>query len=252
MKLKKVLLLGIMFFAISFTWAQKTVLVDLSHGQCKDVYPGCEYYTNIMPKYQALINEIGAKMVINEKNELNKDCLKKAKVLLMLSPLNKGLQRNITDTEKKSIIDFIKKGGSVILFVDEEERRVAIESYGANEITRPFGIEFGEDVKGLPGNCGAVSFENEIFGGRREIPFSGARLMKGGIPASVCMEQGYQHSSYVKLENGGKLFAASDTMVGQLMGYDDGVRNVSNKMETRWWGKDSYIFMKELITWALH
>lgn len=75
--------------------------------------------------------------------------------------------------------------------------------------------------------------------------------MRGGVPASVCMEQGYLHASFVKLPNGGKLFVAADTMVGLLMGYEDGERNVSRKMLSRWWGKDSRLYMRELIQWML-
>ena len=110
--------------------------------------------------------------------------------------------------------------------------------------------EVEKDVA-LPGNVGAVSFKNEIFKERYEIPYSGACVMTGGIPASVCMEDGWLHSSYVKFNNGGKFFAGGDTMVGLLLGYEDGVRKVRNGMETRWWGKDSRAFMTDLLEWAL-
>ena len=33
------------------------------------------------------------------------------------------------------------------------------------------------------------------------IPYSRSRKIKGGIPASICMEEGWLHGSYVKLEN---------------------------------------------------
>ena len=146
-------------------------------------------------------------------------------------------------------MDFVKKGGSLIFFVDDNHR-VDLSRYGANDVTKAFGIEFGEDVA-LPGNVGAVSFKNEIFKERYEIPYSGACVMTGGIPASVCMEDGWLHSSYVKLNNGGKFFAGGDTMVGLLLGYEDGVRKVRNGMETRWWGKDSRAYMTDLLEWSL-
>ena len=88
------------------------------------------------------------------------------------------------------------------MFIDEEEYRVNLEEYGANDITRKFGIEVLDDFE-VPGNCGAVTFENEIFDRRREIPCSGVRGIKGGIPASVCMEQGRQISAFVRLDNDG-------------------------------------------------
>lgn len=225
-------------------------MFDLSHGQCNDTYPGHEYYTDIVPDYEEMIRQAGANWSLNDSSEIDTELLEPVDVLIMLSPLSQKPQKNLTETEKRVIIDFIRKGGRLLLFVDEDHR-VNLAEYGANDIVSPFGIELGTDIHGLPGNSGAVSFENEIFAGRREIPFSGARGIKGGIPASVCYEGGYLHSTFTTLENGGKLFVAADTMVGQLMGYPDGTRNISNKMQTRWWGNDSRLFMRELIDWAL-
>ena len=105
-----------------------------------------------------------------------------------------------------SLIDFVRKGGALLFFVDDAHR-VDIEKYGANDVVSPFGIEFG----------------------RRGI--------------FTCLLR--------QVREWGKLYAAADTMVGLLLGYPDGVRKVSNKMQTRWGGKDSEIYMSELIAWAL-
>lgn len=240
----------LLFFVIVAAHAQqKTVLFDLSHSQCTDTYVGFETYPKVIPGYQEIVGELGARFEVNDSSEITPELLKQTDVLIMLSPLSNKLQKNLTNTEKKTLVDFVHNGGALLFFIDDEHR-IDIDKYGANDIVRPFGIEFGPDVP-VPGNVGAISFENEIFAGRREIPYSGARLMKGGIPVSVCMEEGYLHASYVELENGGKLYAAADTMVGLLLGYPDGVRKVSNKMQTRWWGKDSKRYMSELIAWAL-
>ena len=83
------------------------------------------------------------------------------------------------------------------------------------------------------------------------MPYSGSRHVTGGITASVCMEGGHQHGTYTKLENGGKLFVIGETMVGLLMGQPDGERNFHNMQETKWWGKDSRQYMKELIEWSV-
>lgn len=234
----------------TITTQKKTVMFDLSHGQCQDTPPGHEYYTDIVPDYKALIEQAGASWQQNDSATITPDLLRNVDVLIMLSPLSKNLQKNISNTEQNAIINFIRQGGKVLLFIDEEHR-VDLRKYGANEITKAFGIELGFDIEGISKNCGAVSFENEIFKKRREIPYSGARAIKGGIPASICLDGGYLHSSYVMLDNGGKLFVAADAMVEQLMGYPDGVRNTFNKLQTRWWGKDSRIFMQELVQWVL-
>lgn len=125
-------------------------------------------------------------------------------------------------------------------------------------MTTAFGVEFGYDNK-IAFNNGAVSFENDIFKGRYEVPCTGMRSVKGGIPASVCMDDGFLHASYVELENGGKLFACAETMVALLMGGDEDIerkgptrRTPEGKMtQTGWFGKDSRQYMADLIAWSL-
>ena len=230
--------------------AEKPVVAfDLSHGQFQDVFVDPSYYNYVLPTYREICKGLGADYA-EIRNGVTAQALKGVQTLVMISPLARSTQKPITAQEKEAITAFIRNGGSVLMFVDEEEYRVILAEYGANDITRPFGIEIGGDIEGLPGNCGAISFENEIFAGRREVPYSGSRKLKGGIPASVCMEGGWLHASYVKVPNGGKLFVAGETMVALLMGYPDGERNVHKMMQTRWWGKDSRLYMKELIAWA--
>jgi len=248
--MKKILTIVLLLvLGLSGVSAQKKIMFDLSHSQCRGIEPGHETYPKVIPAYQEMAQELGAELVLNEEAEINNQLLKKVDVLVMLSPLSNQLQKDLTEVEKKALVNYVKKGGSLLFFVDDNHR-VDLARYGANDVTRAFGIEFGEDVK-LPGNVGAVSFKNEIFKDRYEIPYSGACVMTGGIPVSVCMEDGWLHGSYVKLKNGGKFYAGGDTMVGLLLGYEDGVRKVANGMETRWWGKDSRAYMKDLLEWAL-
>lgn len=246
---KKFLLIYVCTMIAIAVSAQKKVMFDLAHGQFQDTFVDPDYYDYVIPEYEKIAKEVGFQLVMN-KSGITGQTLNGIDALLIISPLAKSTQRNLTDTEKQAIIDYIRQGGSVIMFIDEEEYRVNLEEYGANDITRKFGIEVLDDFE-VPGNCGAVTFENEIFDRRREIPCSGVRGIKGGIPASVCMEQGRQISAFVRLDNGGKLYVAGETMVALLMGYPDGERNVHKMMKTHWWGKDSRIYMKELLEWAL-
>ena len=82
------------------------------------------------------------------------------------------------------------------------------------------------------------------------MPYRGSRHFTGSITASVCMEGRHLHGTYTKLENGVKLFVIGETMVGLLMGQPDGERNTQNMQDTKWWGKDSRQYMKELIEWS--
>ncbi len=226
------------------------IAFDLSHGQFQDVFVSPAYYDYVLPAYRAICSDIGAEYM-EIKSEITSDLLKGVRVLVVISPLARTTQKPFAENERVAVKNFIQEGGRVVFFVDEEEYRVNLEAYGVNDITRPFGIELGDDIVGLPGNCGAVSFENEIFGGRREVPYSGSRKVKGGIPASVSMEGGWLHASYVKTPNGGKLFVAGETMVALLMGGPNGERNVHRRMDSKWWGKDSRLYMTELLSWCL-
>ena len=230
------------------------LLFDKSHGQCL----GSSYTADVVPDYEKMAADNGAEFVINEDQPLNEATLAGVDVVLMLSPLQHNLQKNITDEEAAALVDFVRRGGSLIVFVDEEAHRVLLEDYNINAVTKPFGVEFGYDNE-IAFNNGAVSFENEIFKGRYEVPCTGMRSIKGGVPASVCMDEGYLHASYVELESGGKLFVCAETMVALLMGGDEGIerkgptrRTPEGRMtQTGWFGKDSRKYMADLIAWSL-
>ena len=230
------------------------LLFDKSHGQCL----GSSYTADVLPDYEKMAADNGADFVVNEDQPLNEATLAGVDVVLMLSPLQHDLQKNITTEEATALVNFIKRGGALIVFVDEESHRVLLEPYNINAVTTAFGVEFGYDNK-IAFNNGAVSFENDIFKGRYEVPCTGMRSVKGGIPASVCMDDGYLHATYVELENGGKLFACAETMVALLMGGDADIerkgptrRTPEGKMtQTGWFGKDSRQYMADLIAWSL-
>ena len=229
------------------------LMFDKSHGQCL----GSSYTADVVPDYEKMAADNGAEFVINEE-PFSEATLKGVDVVLMLSPLQHDLQKNITDEEAAALVNFINRGGSLIVFVDEEAHRVLLEPYNINAVTKPFGVEFGYDNK-IAFNNGAVSFENDIFKGRYEVPCTGMRSVKGGIPASVCMDDGFLHATYVELESGGKLFACAETMVALLMGGDEDIerkgptrRTPEGKMtQTGWFGKDSRKYMADLIEWSL-
>lgn len=199
-----------------------------------------------------MVEERDAEFILNREKPLIESTIDDVDVIILLSTLHHEFQKNITPEEAVALISFVKNGGSLIIFVDEESHRVILDEYNINSVLRPFGMEFGQDLD-LPGNCGAVSLEGEIFKGRYEVPYSGSRTLKGGIPASVCMEEGYLHSAYVTLHNGGKLYACAEIMVSLLMGgEEDRVRKGPITFnQTGWFGKDSRKFIGDLLDWAM-
>jgi len=157
----------VLLLAIYFSTRKNApkILFDLSHGQFQDVFVDPSYYNYVLPNYTKICKEIGAEYAEINKTITSKT-LENIKTLVMISPLARSTQKPIKPEEKSAIISFIKNGGSLLLFVDEEEFRVILKEYGANDITKPFGIEIGDDITDVPGNCGAVSFKNEIFWGK--------------------------------------------------------------------------------------
>ena len=248
MNTKLVLLIAFVGLTIMNVNAQKkVVLLDIS---LEDKAEYLKVSPEIFEQYKDIVeNQFGAILTINEDQEVVSTLLERTDVLIVLSTLSTASGKKIrTPDEISAIVNFVKNDGRLIFFTDED-RRVNIESFGANEIVKPFGFEFGSDLPMIR-NIGAVSFPGEFINGRYELPYSGSRELKGGIPMSVMnAEGGHVHGAYKKLENGGKIAVFGETMVGLFIGGVEFKMPDGNTLV--WKGKDNYQFMKELISWML-
>ncbi|HDR50624.1 MAG TPA: hypothetical protein ENN90_03255 [Mariniphaga anaerophila] len=248
--MKKAIVIGILFialFLVKVSAQNKVVLLDISQ---EDKSEYLKVSPQIFEQYQDIIeNQFGATLIINEDREVDSEFLEKTDILIVLSTLSStDLKKTRTETEIESIISFVKNGGRLIFFTDED-RRIDIKAFGANEIITPFGMEFGNDLPNLR-NAGAISFIGEFIAGKYELPYSGSRELTGGIPISVMnAEGGHVHGAYIKLANGGKLAAFGETMVGLFIGGVEFKMPDGNTIV--WKGKDNKQFMKELIAWTL-
>lgn len=148
--------------------------------------------------------------------------------------------------EKETIVKYLKNGGSLLLICDEE-RRMKLAEVGVNDIVKPFGIEFTADAP-VRHNCGAIAEKSLICSDRRELPYSGGRSIMGGeIVSRVNDEGNYIHCAYKTIGNG-KIILMSDGMAGLLLGSRDGVRfSGTTPSDSKYWGKDSEVFMKEIL-----
>lgn len=248
--MKNALLILFLFVGLNYseTSAQnKMVLLDISLEE-KSEY--LKVSPDIFTHYRDVLeNQLGAKLIINEDLEVDSKLLKKTDVLIVLSTLSGATDKKTrSEKEIRAIVNFVQRGGRLVFFTDED-RRMNMQTFGANEIVRPFGMEFGSDLP-MVRNSGAISFVGEFINGRYELPYSGSRVLTGGIPLSVMnAEGGHIHGAYVKLDNGGKLAAFGDTMVGLFIG---GVEfQMPDGSVLVWKGKDNYQFMKELLGWML-
>ncbi|WP_234573553.1 hypothetical protein [Rhodohalobacter sp. 614A] len=248
--MKKIIVLLISFLGLIFvdvSAQDKVVLLDISHEE-KSAYLNVS--PDIFTDYRDVVeNQLRATFVMNEDQAIDRNMLEETDVLILLSSLNgETPKKDRSANEVSAIVSFVENGGRLIIFTDEN-KRIDIHSFGANEIVRPFGLEFGDELP-YSGNAGAVSFIGEFIDGRYELPYSGSRELIGGIPISVMNAEGaHLHGAYVELDNGGKLVAFGETMVGLFIG---GVSFERPDGDTIVWkGEDNKQFMKELIAWTL-
>lgn len=244
--MKKLIIAVLLVVLPHFIFSQKkSVLLDISHEQ-KSQY--IKVNPQIFDTYNEVIEDLlGATLVINEDKELNSSLLNNHDVVIVLSPLSKETLKNLTMLERSSLVGYVKNGGKLIIFTDEDHR-MDVVSYGANDVIEPFGMHLGNDLDNIR-NVMAISFIGEVFKGKYEVPYSGSRELTGGIPLSVRNSSGaHVHGAYTKLENGGKIAAFGETMVALFLG---GVDEKRSETTISWNGKDNKQFMLELIEWML-
>ncbi len=242
---RKILILITVVLTISANAQNKVVLFDISRGQ----------ESSVVEDYRGFVEQTsGATLEVNEK-EITAEVLNGVTGLIITTPLRpQSTPTTITEVEKKAIVEFVQNGGRLMFFC-EEDARTPLETYGANDIVTPFGMEFGNNCPARR-NVGSISLIGEISSAPRQLPYSGGRILTGGIPVSIVNDEGvYQHAAYTKLDNGGKIIAFGDGMLGLLMGLPqgEGIRLSGSTMgdPTFWWGKDSKIFIQEVVTWLL-
>lgn len=154
--------------------------------------------------------------------------------------------------EKDAIVSFVKQGGSLFLVLDEE-RRQSLAGTGVNDLIVPFGLELTPDYP-APHNTGAIAPAGEIHRADREVPYSGGRAVKGGTPFSFVLDEAGKpaaaHGAYAKLDSGARIVVLGDGMVTIFLGRPDGQRlQGSTPQDSRYWGKDSAVFMEEVLRW---
>lgn len=239
----------LIMLAISVNAQKKTILLDVSH-EIDTVYT--KVNPNMFVEYEEMVGKkINASLIINKDKELDDVILAKTDVLIVLSPLDRHRitsKNNLTFIEKDAIVNYVKNGGKLIIFMDEEDR-VDMEAFGGNDIVKPFGMEYGLDLPMKP-DIGATSLITDAIKNNYELSYSGSRSLVGGTPISLRNGEGeHVHGAYVRLDNGGTVVAFGETMTGIFMG---GVEmQLPNGMTIVWKGKDDKIFMQELIEWLL-
>lgn len=173
--------------------------------------------------------------------------LEGARVLYLRAP-----SQEFTAPETAAIVAFVKGGGSLLLVLDEE-RRQSLEETRVNRLISPFGMTLTPDTEYLHNN-GAVAKAGEINKADREVPFSGGRAVEGGTAFAFQLDKegkpSHPFGAYRRLDNGGRIVVLGEGMASLFLGDPNAVR-LSGDLNnlTPYWGKDSAIFMEEVLIW---
>jgi hypothetical protein len=163
---------------------------------------------------------------------------------------------SFTESEKAAIVAYVNEGGALLLVLDEEKRQ-SLAKTGVNDILAPFGMKLSGDTPRIV-NTGAVAKAGEINRADRQVPYDGGREILGGTPFAFQLDQNgnpaQPYAAYKKLDNGGRIVVMAEGMASLFLGNPDGVRlheDLVNPGNTKWWGKDSEVFMEEVLAWLL-
>lgn len=215
------------------------IYADQAHGQAPLVQP-----------YAALATKLAAEITSSDK-PITVDALKGYRLLVLRVPT-----QEIKADERDAIISFVKQGGSFLLAFDEE-RRAPLETTRVNDILAPFGLKLTADTEYLH-NTGAIATKGAVNAADRQLPFSGGRAVEGGTPFAWQLDKdgkpAQAFATHTTFGTTGRIVVLSDAMATLFMGEPNGVRLTGvprDPTRTTFWGKDSAIFMEELLTWLI-
>jgi len=200
--------------------------------------------------YAALAAKLGVEFVAHQ-TPITPAALEGFRLVFVRAP-----NKEISADERTAVVDFVKKGGSLLLVLDEE-RRQSLATTRVNDIIQPFGLTLTADTPYLHNN-GAIAKKGPINAADRELPFSGGRAVEGGTPFAWQLDkegkpaQPFAASATVGAR--GRVVVLGEGMATIFLGTAEGVRLSGVPLDpsrTTYWGKDSGIFMEELLTWLI-
>jgi hypothetical protein len=220
--------------------AKYTILVDVAHGQ--------KFYNNPDkmnpsagsdgPRVEYLIGELGknASALGAKAGFLNEAItptqLTKCDLLFIHIPSS-----TYSPEEVKTITDYVSKGGSLFL-VMEEDYWSTLKQTNTNDLIRPFGIQFGENS--TDSLSGGFTKPTPVIENPLKVTYHGGRVVKGGTPFCFNNQTKEPFGVFKELGSGGKVIAMGDGMTPLYM--------------TSWNGVDDYQcseFMGAVLGWLL-
>lgn len=200
--------------------------------------------------YTAIAAKLGAELV-GSQSAITPEALKGFRLLVLRMPV-----QEIKPEERDAIADFVRKGGSLLLAFDEE-RRASLATTRVNDVIAPFGMKLTDDTE-YRHNTGAIAKKGAINAADRELPYSGGRAVEGGTPFAWQFDKDGKpaevFAASTTVGKTGRVVVLGDAMATLFLGTPEGVRLTGvprDPSKTTFWGKDSAIFMEELLTWLI-
>jgi hypothetical protein len=234
------------FFCVSTLFPQtsskKKIYMDIAHGQ--------KFWNDPAGLVSAAGNNLGRVKYMTDqfvrtassvnaelfylKNEIKRGDLSNCDLLYIHIPSSK-----YTPSEIKTITQYLNKGGSLFLVMDEDYWST-LEDANVNDIIRPFGIQFGKESPDSA--VGGYTKAGLITEKSLKITYQQGRTVKGGTPFCFNNQsEEYPFGVFKKLRNGGKIMVMGDGMTSLYM--------------TSWKGVNDYQcaeFMHDVFKWLLN
>jgi hypothetical protein len=221
---------------IGVAGGQERLYFDRSHGE--------------FPPPRPLL-DIAGKLKLelaNVEEPISAATLNGSRVLYLRAP-----SKTFAAEEKDAIVNYVKGGGSLLLVLDEEKRQ-SLTTTGVNDFLAPFGMRLTPDTPYIP-NVGVIAKAGEINRSDRELPYDGGRSVEGGTPFAFQLDRDAKpaqpYAAWKKVEGGGRIIVLAEGMASLFLGSGGGERltAVNDSGADRYWGKDSAIFMEEVLSW---
>jgi hypothetical protein len=240
--MKKMLLLA----AVSLCFTPVDVLRAQGGAPARLIFDQAHGEQPPPPQLAAVARKLGLEIQTSAEPVTAK-VLEGARILYLRAPSGE-----FTAPETEAIVAFVKGGGSLLLVLDEE-RRQSLDKTRVNTLITPFGMKLTFDTEYLHNN-GAVAKAGEINKADREVPFSGGRAVEGGTPFAYQLDKDgkpwHPFGAYTRLDGGGRIVVLGEGMASLFLGDPNAVRlSGDRKNLTPYWGKDSAIFMEEVLAW---
>jgi hypothetical protein len=217
--------------------ARPRLVYDRAHGQ-----------TPPPPALPAMADRVGLDLQVSAA-PITTEALEGVRLLYLRAP-----STAIAPAERAAVVAFVRGGGSLLLVMDEQ-RRQDLALVGADDLIAPFGLKLTPDTPYIH-NVGAIAKAGEINAADREVPYSGGRAVEGGTPFAFQLDQAGKpaqpFAAWARAGNGGRIVVMAEGMASLHLGVPEGKRMTGpprDAQNTVYWGKDSAIFMEEVIAW---